>query len=93
MGARRVVIDSVSAGHSLEATPGFEPGMRALQAPALPLGHVAIWWAAIGRFNSETGRTFGLKRPCPHRSARGAMERKTGLEPAPPTLARLCSTN
>ncbi len=25
----------------LEATPGIEPGIRALQAPALPLGHVA----------------------------------------------------
>jgi hypothetical protein len=25
-----------------EATTGFEPVMRALQAPALPLGHVAI---------------------------------------------------
>ena len=27
---------------SLEATPGFEPGVKALQASALPLGHVAI---------------------------------------------------
>ena len=26
----------------LEAKPGFEPGVRALQAPALPLGHFAI---------------------------------------------------
>ena len=25
----------------LEATPGFEPGVKALQASALPLGHVA----------------------------------------------------
>ena len=25
----------------MEATPGLEPGIRALQAPALPLGHVA----------------------------------------------------
>lgn len=25
----------------MEAAPGFEPGMRALQAPALPLGHAA----------------------------------------------------
>ena len=25
----------------MEATPGIEPGIRALQAPALPLGHVA----------------------------------------------------
>lgn len=26
---------------NLEATPGFEPGIEALQAPALPLGDVA----------------------------------------------------
>ena len=26
----------------MEATPGFEPGIRALQAPALPLGDVAF---------------------------------------------------
>ena len=26
----------------LEATPGFEPGVKALQASALPLGHVAL---------------------------------------------------
>jgi hypothetical protein len=29
-----------SAGHS-EATTGFEPVMRVLQTPALPLGYVA----------------------------------------------------
>ena len=27
--------------YELEATPGFEPGVKALQASALPLGHVA----------------------------------------------------
>lgn len=26
----------------LEATPGFEPGIRVLQTHALPLGHVAV---------------------------------------------------
>ena len=26
----------------LEAPPGFEPGVRALQAPALPLGYGAV---------------------------------------------------
>ena len=26
----------------VEATPGFEPGMGALQAPALPLGHASL---------------------------------------------------
>ena len=28
---------------SMEATPGFEPGVKALQASALPLGHVALY--------------------------------------------------
>ena len=28
--------------NSLEARPGFEPGIKALQASALPLGHLAI---------------------------------------------------
>ena len=36
------VIPSSSYFWSLEATPGFEPGIKALQAHALPLGHVAI---------------------------------------------------
>lgn len=26
----------------MEAAPGIEPGIKALQAPALPLGHAAI---------------------------------------------------
>ena len=30
------------ARHVLEAKPGFEPGVRALQARALPLGHFAV---------------------------------------------------
>ena len=57
----------------LEAKPGFEPGVKALQASALPLGHFA-----------EKG---------PSKRSGNAMERTTGLEPATPTLARLCSTN
>ena len=28
----------------LEATPRFELGIKALQASALPLGYVAVWW-------------------------------------------------
>ena len=27
----------------LEATPGFEPGVKDLQSSALPLGYVAYW--------------------------------------------------
>ena len=61
---------------SMEAKPGFEPGVKALQASALPLGHFAVY--AKGRLSSALAHT---------------MERTTGLEPATPTLARLCSTN
>ena len=61
----------------LEAKPGFEPGVKALQASALPLGHFAV---DMKRADSKTGPMH-------------AMERTTGLEPATPTLAMLCSTN
>ena len=61
----------------LEAKPGFEPGVKALQASALPLGHFAIY---MRRADLPIGPNH-------------AMERTTGLEPATPTLARLCSTN
>jgi hypothetical protein len=47
---------------TMEAAPGFEPGIKVLQTSALPLGYAAI------------------------------RKRKTGLEPATPTLARWCST-
>ena len=62
---------------SMEAKPGFEPGVKALQASALPLGHFADMQRAEKKESA-------LKQ---------AMERTTGLEPATPTLARLCSTN
>ena len=62
---------------NLEATPGFEPGVKALQASALPLGHVAILascliksWLGVPTSSSKT------------------MERTTGFEPATLTLAR-----
>ena len=37
-------------GHDMEATPGFEPGIRVLQTRALPLGYVATMpdnWSGI----------------------------------------------
>jgi hypothetical protein len=33
---------------SLEATPGFEPGIRVLQTRALPLGYIAVYGAGNG---------------------------------------------
>ena len=35
----------------LEATPGFEPGIKVLQTSALPLGYAALIWS--GRRNSN----------------------------------------
>ena len=61
-----------------EAPPGFEPGIEDLQSSALPLGHGA---------ENARGAGSSCCRPPPSR------ERETGLEPATPTLARLCSTN
>jgi hypothetical protein len=37
----------------MEATPGFEPGIKALQASALPLGDVAVLSPFAGAFKSE----------------------------------------
>ena len=67
------------SGSFLEATPGFEPGVKALQASALPLGHVAGSKArGRPRLMAGPGKT---------------VERTTGFEPATPTLARWCSTS
>ena len=41
----------------MEATPGFEPGVKALQASALPLGHDAM-------FMKEVGHLHGRPRTC-----------------------------
>ena len=52
----------------MEATPGFEPGVKALQASALPLGHVA----------DEKGRFFN--RPLTYDGAdNGARTRDPNL--------------
>ena len=34
--------DRISSLFMLEATPGFEPGVKVLQTSALPLGYVAL---------------------------------------------------
>ena len=47
----------------MEATPGFEPGVKALQASALPLGHVAnchekgrsFAWPALHMHGADDG--------------------------------------
>ena len=70
---------------NLEATPGFEPGVKALQASALPLGHVAVLRQnRHGKGRPKLWSMTGLVM---------TMERTTGFEPATPTLARSCSTS
>ena len=74
----------------LEATPGFEPGIRALQAPALPLGHVAVCCAIAAPVSRRSATRASC---CAHRAdLGGSMERTKGFEPSTPTLARWCST-
>ena len=86
----------------LEATPGFEPGMRALQAPALPLGYAALccWWCPRPDLNRYKHNVRGILSPLrlpispPGQTltCKRKMERETRFELATPTLARLCST-
>ncbi len=42
-------------GESMEATTGIEPVIKALQASALPLGHVAMLRALSKRADWEAG--------------------------------------
>ena len=60
---------------NLEATPGFEPGVKALQASALPLGHVAIPWRLSlqrpvkqepDRPSDDNGADNGIRTRDPH---------------------------
>ena len=44
----------------LEAAPGFEPGIKALQAHALPLGYAATWWCPEPDLNRHSVTTEGF---------------------------------
>ena len=57
---RRRALGSVRRG-GLEATTGFEPVIRVLQTPALPLGHVAGWTVEM----CWSGRRDSNPRPSP----------------------------
>ena len=49
----------------MEATPGFEPGIRVLQTPALPLGYVAM--SSLESMERKTGfepAALALARRC-----------------------------
>ena len=89
----------------MEATPGFEPGIKALQAHALPLGYIAaesILVVVPGAglepaqeklprdFKSLASTNFAIRATL--FSFYNIMERETRFELATPTLARSCST-
>jgi hypothetical protein len=40
----------------MEAMPGFEPGIKALQASALPLGYIAVRCVDVGRISKNESR-------------------------------------
>ncbi len=44
----------------LEAAPGFEPGIKALQAHALPLGYAANLWCPEPDLNRHSVTTEGF---------------------------------
>ena len=87
----------------VEATPGFEPGIKALQAHALPLGYIATKSNQVvpgagfepaqeklpRDFKSLASTNFAIRAT--HIIFK-TMERETRFELATPTLARSCST-
>ena len=90
----------------MEATPGFEPGIKALQAHALPLGYIATVFSIevvpgagfepaqekLPRdFKSLASTNFAIRATLIFLK-QNKMERETRFELATPTLARLCST-
>ena len=88
----------------MEATPGFEPGIEALQAPALPLGDVAVIkslftpkMVRMVRIEPTLHYWNRILSPArlpipPHSQNKKQMERATRFELATSTLARMHST-
>ena len=69
----------------LEATPGFEPGIKALQASALPLGDVAL--RPRGPFKDESRiRSIAAAGPGPRREIYGADD---GIRTRDPNLGKV----
>ena len=66
---------NLSNASLLEATPGFEPGVKALQASALPLGHVAIL------ASSCLDKNWPVSRPVLYRQWSG--QRDSNPRPSP----------
>ena len=65
----------------MERVMGIEPTTSAWKAEVLPLNYTRIIYIQINIIHTITAYP-----------ARQIMERKTGFEPATPTLARWCST-
>ena len=70
------------------AAPAWLGGVKQNSSEAKPLSCEHL--VGVRRFELLTSSVSGKRSP-PELNAQ--MERTTGLEPATPTLARLCSTN
>ena len=70
------------------AAPSWFAGVKQNSSEAKPLSCEHL--VGVRRFELLTSSVSGKRSP-PELNAQ--MERTTGLEPATPTLARLCSTN
>ena len=72
----------------MEATPGFEPGIKALQASALPLGYVAGWGdrcqVPLSKKADRSGRFNALRADL--RSVDGADD---GIRTRDPNLGKV----
>jgi hypothetical protein len=70
----------------LEATPGFEPGIKALQASALPLGDVALGALAGALKNEDRTPSALTAGPSPRRGFYGADD---GIRTRDPNLGKV----
>jgi hypothetical protein len=73
-------------GVFVEATPGFEPGIKALQASALPLGDVAVRPRGLFRVEGRIRLSKSLSGPSPRRDLDGADD---GIRTRDPNLGKV----
>ncbi len=89
----RLPVPATPAGNKImEATPGFEPGVKELQSSALPLGYVAISLERKTRFELATlalARRCSTTEPLPQKNGASRRNRTTDTRIFSPLLYRL----
>jgi hypothetical protein len=73
----------------MEATPGFEPGIGALQAPALPLGDVAIWDGPLAGSIKDESRSGAKERVAGAGLRRAIYGADDGIRTRDPNLGKV----